>query len=175
MYTATSKALNFAIKLAEERDIPAPGPYQWEADIRKLLRHLGLLLNHSGLIGCDICECLVDTDPRFAAALIDHMPDGTPSTADIDPPSPAAGLLDTMITDMTELGDNTACNFGQVADTCPAGIGAAAVYAHDTVTGGRHVIVCVDAREAVDLLDDDVALAKLWRTLVHKVTDDVRP
>jgi hypothetical protein len=167
--------MNTQAKPAGEYPSPSDISYDDESPWAQEHGHLGLLLNHSGLIGCDICECLVDTDPRFAAALIDHMPDGTPSTADIDPPSPAAGLLDTMITDMTELGDNTACNFGQVADTCPAGIGAAAVYAHDTVTGGRHVIVCVDAREAVDLLDDDVALAKLWRTLVHKVTDDVRP
>jgi hypothetical protein len=65
MYTATSKALNFAIKLAEERDIPAPGPYQWEADIRKLLRRIQS--GDGGLVSGRDCSKVIDwlkTIPR---------------------------------------------------------------------------------------------------------------
>jgi hypothetical protein len=82
-----------------------------------------------------------------------------------EPPSPAADLLDTMITDMDRLGDNTAHKFGKIADTQPGGIGEAAVHVHDTVTNADHVIVCVPARLATEMAQDADLAARLWEML----------
>ena len=61
-------------------DDPSPSDISYDEDSRWCYDH-----GHTGLLllpglGCDICQHLVDTDPRFAAALTDHKPDGTPRT-----------------------------------------------------------------------------------------------
>jgi hypothetical protein len=60
---------------------PYPGPehisYNEDSRWCQDHGHTGLLLAHPGLsVGCPICHRLVDTDPRFAAALTEHLPNG---------------------------------------------------------------------------------------------------
>jgi hypothetical protein len=64
---------------------PAPEHISYDEDSRWCQDHGhdGLLLTHPGLAkGCHLCERLVATDPRFAAALTEHLPDGTRRRAD---------------------------------------------------------------------------------------------
>jgi hypothetical protein len=60
---------------------PYPGPehISYDEDSRWCQDHghTGLLLTHPGMTGCEICNRLVATDPRFAAALTKHLPDGS--------------------------------------------------------------------------------------------------
>jgi len=162
---------------------PSPSDISYAEDSRWCQDHghTGLLVSSPGRVGCQYCDLLVNSDPRFAAALTDHKPDGTPvnPTPDqlrdlqghhnddphgIDPPSGAAELLDTLI-DMADY--SNACKFGQVGDTQPAGVGEAAVHVHNEITNADYVIVCVPARLAQEMAQDHDLAARVWETLTE--------
>jgi hypothetical protein len=72
-----------------QTEYPTPEHISYDEDSRWCQDHghSGLLVAHPGLsAGCPECEHLIATDPRFAAALTEHLPNGTRKGA---PDSPA--------------------------------------------------------------------------------------
>jgi hypothetical protein len=84
--------------------------------------------------------------------------------SETDPPSPAAELLDALITYTCD--QSVRWRFGDVADTCPAGIGEGAVHVRDDQANAEFLIIAVEWQLATSISPDN--LHDMWYDLVAR-------